>query len=189
MDLSPQLIPEVLALKPKRFGDERGYFWEAYNKRTLANFGLAVNFVQDNVSYSPLQGTLRGLHYQAPPVAQTKLISVLSGAVLDVAVDIRKQSPTFGKHVAIELSVDNGVQLLIPKGFAHGFCTLTPDTLVLYKVDAFYEPKSEFGLAWNDPNLDIKWPKLGGSVIAERDSAFPGLDRLEDHFLFDEHQS
>jgi dTDP-4-dehydrorhamnose 3,5-epimerase len=182
MDVRRTDIAGVLVLKPKRHDDARGYFFESYNRRSLRDLGFDKDFVQDNVSHSPVQGTVRGLHYQAPPDAQTKLVYALQGAVLDVAVDIRKQSPTYGSHTAVELSAENGLQMLIPPGFAHGFCTLLPDTVMLYKVDAFYEPKSEFGLAWNDPALGIDWPAFAGQNISARDADYPRLENLRSPF-------
>src|SRR5262245_54383194 len=130
MEVIPQAISDVLVLKPKRFGDARGYFVESYSRRVLAERGVNFDFVQDNISLSARRGTVRGLHFQNPPAAQTKLLYVLRGAVLDVVVDIRRGSPTYGKHVAVELSEENGLQLLAPRGFAHGFCTLVADTMV-----------------------------------------------------------
>jgi len=182
MDVRRTDIAGILVLKPKRHDDARGYFFESYNRRALLSLGFDKDFVQDNISLSRIQGTVRGLHYQTPPDAQTKLVCVLQGAVLDVAVDIRKHSPTYGSHTTVELSAENGLQMLIPPGFAHGFCTLLPDTVMMYKVDAFYEPKSEFGLAWNDPSLGIAWPAFAGQNISARDAHYPWLEDLQSPF-------
>ena len=174
-----QSIADVLLIKPKRFGDERGFFMETYNQAVLAEAGYEGVFVQDNHSMSAARGTVRGLHYQAPPCAQDKLIRVVRGAILDVAVDIRRGSPTFGRHVAAELSAANGHQLLVSAGFAHGFQTLEPDTEVLYKVTALYAPQSEGGVLWNDPALAIAWPiGADAATVNARDQAWPGLERL-----------
>ncbi|HET6521201.1 MAG TPA: dTDP-4-dehydrorhamnose 3,5-epimerase, partial [Geminicoccaceae bacterium] len=151
-------IPEVRLIRPARHGDHRGFFAESYNRRALAEAGIDVEFVQDNHAYSKEAGTLRGLHFQAPPHAQTKLLRVLRGAVVDGAVDLRHGSPTFGRHVMAELSADNGLQLLTPKGFAHGVLTLAPDTELTYKVDAYFAPEHDLGVRWDDPDLAIPWP-------------------------------
>lgn len=183
MELIPQSIQPVLLLKPKRFADPRGYFSEIYSKHLLAERGLVFDFVQDNLSYSIERGTVRGLHFQPPPSEQTKLVSVVRGAILDVAVDLRTGSPTYGKHVAVEISADNGLQLLVPRGFAHGFCTLQPGTVVLYKVDAFYDRERDLGLRWNDPALNIPWPVAeNAATLSSRDRALPFLAELPAHF-------
>ena len=170
MECTDAAIPEVKILVPKKFGDNRGYFAETYNCDKFAAFGASHAFVQDNQSLSVKPGVLRGLHYQIKPKAQDKLVRVLRGAILDVAVDIRRGSPTFGKHVAIELSADNGRQLFIPAGFAHGFVTLVPETEVFYKVSDFYSPEHERGILWNDPALGINWG-IGASdaVLSDKD--------------------
>lgn len=185
MEITQQAIADVLVLKSRRFGDARGYFTETWSRRTLQVQGLNFDFMQDNVSLSATAGTVRGLHFQAAPSAQTKLVSVLQGAVLDVAVDIRKGSPTYGKHVAVELSAENGLQILVPRGFAHGLCTLVPDTMVMYKVDAFYDQPREFGLQWNDPALGIAWPDFAGAVLSEKDKINPVLADLPAYFSTD----
>ncbi|HET6520682.1 MAG TPA: dTDP-4-dehydrorhamnose 3,5-epimerase, partial [Geminicoccaceae bacterium] len=136
----------------------RGFFAESYNRRALVEAGIDVEFVQDNHAYSKEAGTLRGLHFQAPPHAQTKLVWPLRGAVVDVAVDLRHGSPTFGRHVMVELSADEGTQMLIPRGFAHGVLTLVPDTEMAYKVDAYFAPEHDLGVRWDDPDLAIPWP-------------------------------
>lgn len=187
MDVIPLELPGACLLTPKRFRDARGYFVESYNKRTLAAHGFQFDFVQDNVSLSARKGTVRGLHFQAPPSAQTKLVGVLSGAVFDVLVDIRAGSPTYGRHVTVELSAENGRQVLVPRGFAHGFCTLADDTLVQYKVDAHYDPQRDFGILWNDPDLGIEWPLAPASaVLIEKDLKHPRLRDLPRHFTWTE---
>lgn len=151
-------LPEVKLLRTKRLGDDRGYFAETYNRRRFAEAGIAAAFVQDNESLSVASGTLRGLHYQLPPHAQAKLIRVLRGRIYDVAVDIRRGSATFGQHAAAQLDAEQGDQLFVPRGFAHGFVTLEADTVVAYKVDAFHAPEAERGIAWDDPAIGIAWP-------------------------------
>ena len=178
-----QSVPGVLLITPRRFGDARGQFMETYSAARLAEAGFDAVFVQDNQSRSAARGTVRGLHFQAPPHAQDKLVRVTRGAILDVAVDIRIGSPTFGRHVAAELSADNASQLLVPAGFAHGFQTLDPDTEVLYKVTSFYAPTAEAGLLWNDRALGIAWP-IGAddATLNARDAGFPPLEALESPF-------
>jgi dTDP-4-dehydrorhamnose 3,5-epimerase len=178
IELRRLAIPDVVVLKPKRHGDERGFFVETYSKLTLAEAGIDLNFVQDNLSHSRQVGTLRGLHYQTPPFAQAKLVQVIRGRILDVAVDIRRASATFGKHVAAELSAENGEQILVPVGFAHGFCTLEPDTIVTYKVTNYYSAAHDFGVHWNDPELKINWPVSADDVeISLKDAKQPALER------------
>ena len=185
MDVLDQAIAPVKILKPSRFGDHRGYFSELYSRRALELLGLTFEFVQDNVSLSALPGTVRGLHFQSTPSAQTKLVSVLGGSVYDVVVDIRSGSPTFGQHVAETLSAENGFQMLVPRGFAHGFCTLEPDTLVLYKVDSYYDKERDFGLRWNDPALEISWPiSVDKAKLSGKDRDQPLLAELPRYFEF-----
>lgn len=181
----PQAVPEVLLIEPVKHGDERGFFSETYNAKVLADAGFEGVFVQDNHSRSPRRGTVRGLHFQAPPFAQDKLLRVTRGAILDVAVDIRKGSPTYGVAVAAELSAENWRQLLVPKGFAHGFITLTEDCDVLYKVTDFYAPAAEAGLLWNDPALGVDWPKGGEVHINDRDAAWPALADFDSPFTYE----
>lgn len=150
-------IPDVKLVTPARFGDARGYFSETYNEQRFKAAGIAADFMQDNHSYSAPAGTVRGLHFQAPPFAQAKLVRVVRGAVIDVAVDARKGSATYGKWVRAELSAENGVQIFVPRGFLHGFATLQPDTEILYKVDAPYSKESDGAVLWNDPELAIDW--------------------------------
>lgn len=180
-------LPDLLTVLPDRFGDQRGFFSETYSRRAMAEAGITVDFVQDNHSLSATKHTLRGLHFQAPPHEQCKLVRVTRGAILDVVVDIRHGSPTFGRHVTQVLSAENWLQLLVPPGFAHGFLTLEPDTEVLYKVDGYYAPSHDFGIAWNDPDLAIDWG-LGANVpmLSEKDRAQPRLRDLSRYFTYDE---
>jgi dTDP-4-dehydrorhamnose 3,5-epimerase len=168
-------IDGPLAIVPPRFGDARGFFSETYNARDFAAAGIACTFVQDNHSRSTERGTVRGLHFQVPPHAQAKLVRVARGRILDVIVDLRKGSATFGRHEALELSADNGMQLFVPEGFAHGFCTLETDTEVLYKTSDYYKPDAERGLLWNDPALGIGWPEFAGANVSAKDLAYPPL--------------
>jgi dTDP-4-dehydrorhamnose 3,5-epimerase len=172
-------IPDVKIIAPKKFGDHRGFFSEVYNRKAFAEAGIALDFVQDNHSLSAQVGTLRGLHFQSAPFAQDKLVRVPRGRILDVAVDIRKSSPTFGQHVAVELSAENWRQLLVPIGFAHGFVTLEPDTEVMYKVTDYYSAANDLGLAWDDPDLGVAWSlPPGGAVLSDKDRKHPRLRDL-----------
>jgi dTDP-4-dehydrorhamnose 3,5-epimerase len=174
LDIADTAIPEVKRLVPRRFADSRGFFCETWNAARMAAAGLDLAFVQDNHSYSAAAGTVRGLHYQAPPVAQAKLVRVGRGAVRDVAVDVRRGSPTFGRWVSEELSAENGVQLLVPRGFLHGFVTLVPDTDVFYKVDAPYAPDCDGAVRFDDPELGIDWGiDPGSAVLSDKDAAAP----------------
>jgi dTDP-4-dehydrorhamnose 3,5-epimerase len=176
-------FPDVLILKPKRFSDLRGFFSETYNKRRLKQAGIDVEFVQDNLSYSEPRGTLRGLHFQREPFAQVKLVSIVKGAVRDVIVDIRHSSPTFGRHVSILLSAEEGNQVLIPIGFAHGFVTLEPDTMLSYKVSNYYSPEHDSGIRFDDPLLGIDWGCDAASiVISEKDQKLPPFDPKATYF-------
>lgn len=176
-------IAEVKIITPRRFGDERGFFSETYSRRDLAAAGLDVDFVQDNHSLSAQVGTLRGLHFQAPPFAQGKLIRVARGRILDVAVDLRKSSPTFGRHVAVELSAENWRQLYIPVGFLHGFCTLEPNTEVIYKTTEYYSAPHDGGVAWDDPDIAIAWPEVGSPpILSDKDRRQPRLRDLPAYF-------
>lgn len=180
-------IPGVKLIgPPARHGDDRGWFCEHFSARTHAAAGLTHDWVQDNLSFSRTPGTIRGLHFQPPPSAQAKLVSVLAGAVLDVVVDLRHGSPTFGRHVAVELSAEDGRQLLAPRGVAHGLCTLEPDTLVHYKVDGFYDAARDLGLAWDDPELGIAWPDFAGAVVSDKDRRQPRLAELPVWFRWGE---
>jgi dTDP-4-dehydrorhamnose 3,5-epimerase len=176
-------IPDVRIVTAKKFGDHRGFFSEVYNRQAFADAGIALDFVQDNHSLSAQPGTLRGLHFQSPPFAQNKLVRVSRGRILDVAVDIRRGSPTFGRHVAVELSAENWRQLFVPIGFAHGFVTLEPDTEVMYKVTNYYSAANDLGLAWDDPALGIAWPlPPGGAVLSDKDRRHPRLRDLPEIF-------
>lgn len=169
-------IPEVLLISPVRHGDARGWLMEAYSQRAMAQAGVRDLFVQDNHAYSPAKGTLRGLHLQVPPHAMSKLVRAARGAIFDVAVDVRAGSPTYGRWAGAELSADNGRMLYVPRGFAHGYLTLTPDAEVLYKLDGLYAPECERGLVWNDPAVGIAWPLAEDDIMLNaRDRAFPGL--------------
>jgi len=170
MQIDALSIAEVMLVTPKRIGDERGFFCETYNAKAFKQAGIGCDFVQDNQSYSARKGTLRGLHYQAPPFAQAKLVRVLNGAIVDVAVDARRASPTFGKWVKSELSADNGAQLFVPAGFLHGFVTLESDTHVAYKVDNFYDRASDGSVKWNDPDLAIDWGVDDGVTVSDKDA-------------------
>ena len=176
----------VKLIRPKRFGDERGWFSETFNRERYAALGVDVAFVQDNHSMSRDVGTLRGLHWQAPPHGQDKLIRCVAGAIWDVAVDARAGSPTFGRWVAAELNAENGHQLFVPIGFAHGFVTLRPNTEVEYKVSALYAPTAEGGVIWNDPALGLPWP-LGGVIptLSAKDEVLPPLSEATTPFRFD----
>ena len=176
-------MPEVKIIEPRRFGDDRGYFAETYSRPALAALGFGAEFIQDNESLSARTGTLRGLHYQTPPFAQDKLVRVVQGRVWDVAVDIRRGSPTFRQWFGLELSAQNGLQLLVPAGFAHGFLTLEPDTIVAYKVTAPYSGANDAGIAWDDPELQVAWPlPIHDPVLSEKDGRLP---RLSNALLFD----
>ncbi|KQP58765.1 dTDP-4-dehydrorhamnose 3,5-epimerase [Methylobacterium sp. Leaf399] len=176
-------IPAVKRVVPVRHGDARGWFSETFRADVLADAGIANVFVQDNQSFSAPQGTIRGLHFQIAPAAQAKLIRVLSGSILDVAVDLRRASPTFGRHVAVRLDAENGEQLFVPAGFAHGFCTLEPGTMVAYKVDAYYSRAHDRALAWNDPEVGIAWPVAEAEAqLSDKDRVAPRLSDLPDLF-------
>lgn len=182
MELIETEIPEVKIVVPKIFGDGRGYFFESWNKEEYGARGISCNWIQDNESRSRF-GVLRGLHYQAAPYTQAKLVRVIQGAVLDVAVDIRRGSPTFGSHVAVEISAENKYQLYIPRGFAHGFAVLSEEALFAYKCDNKYMPSHERGIAFNDPDLGIDWRiHLENYILSEKDTANP---RLQDAEVFD----
>lgn len=170
---------------PKRFTDSRGWFSETWNADAFARLGLPSGLCQDNQSFSKAKGTLRGLHYQAPPSAQAKLVRCLQGRIFDVAVDIRQSSPTFGRWISVELSADNGRQLFVPAGYAHGFLTLEEDCMVAYKVDAYYSAQDDRGIFWDDRSIGIDWPLDGKPVLSERDAALPQLSQLEVEFPYD----
>lgn len=172
-------IPDVKIITPKRLGDHRGFFSETYHRKALLEAGIDMEFVQDNQSLSAAAGTVRGLHFQLLPFAQGKLIRVTRGRILDVAVDIRRSSPTFGKHVAVELSEENWRQLLVPVGFAHGFITLAADTEVQYKVTNYYSAAHDMGIAWDDPDIAIDWGvPPGEAILSDKDRKHPRLREM-----------
>jgi dTDP-4-dehydrorhamnose 3,5-epimerase len=173
VNVEPLAIPDVLLVTPRRFQDPRGFFSETWSQTRFAHAGIPGPFVQDNHSVSRDRGVLRGLHCQIGPNAQGKLIRVVKGAIWDVAIDIRRDSPTYGRHASVELSAENWAQLWIPTGFLHGYCTLTSDTEVIYKVTAPYDPSAERGVTWNDPDLKVKWPVRGGVILSEKDQLLP----------------
>jgi len=179
LEIEQLAIPDVKIVRTKKFGDARGFFSETYNKKAFAEAGLDFEFVQDNQSFSRPVGTIRGLHAQVQPLAQHKLVRVMRGRIWDVAVDIRPASPTFGKWVAAEISVEAWNQIFIPIGFLHGFCTLESDTEVSYKVSNFYSANHEFGVRWNDPQLNIAWPVAGNdATLSDKDRALPPFKEL-----------
>jgi dTDP-4-dehydrorhamnose 3,5-epimerase len=176
MQIERAAIPDVLIIRPRKLGDERGFFSETFKQDALGEFGVTHNWVQENHAYSAQRGVVRGLHFQRPPMAQAKLLRVVRGAIFDVAVDIRAGSETYGRHVALELSAENWTQIYVPAGFAHGYCALSADTEVLYKVSAGHGPVEEGGLRWNDPALDIAWPiTLEEAIVNGRDQAWSGF--------------
>lgn len=184
MQIEDTEIEGVKIITPKKFGDHRGFFSEVFSRSVFETAGLNFDFLQDNHSFSTEVGTIRGLHFQSPPFAQDKLVRVTRGRVLDVAVDLRKGSKTFGRHVAVELSRENWRQLLVPIGFAHGFCTLEPDTEVLYKVTNVYSPANDLGLAFDDPALAIDWGiDPARAVLSDKDRRHPKLADLP--YVFD----
>lgn len=178
-------IPGVLIIEPKVFGDDRGYFMESYNAREFTEkTGIEINFVQDNESKSRF-GVLRGLHFQFPPYTQSKLVRVVKGKVLDVAVDIRKGSPTYGKYVTCEMTEENKRQFFVPKGFAHGFCVLSDEAIFQYKCDDFYHPEAEGAIAWDDPDIAVQWPiEVEKVILSEKDKHHAYLKDFESPFEF-----
>lgn len=183
MEIIPTVLDGVVEIRAKRFGDERGWFSETWKQSALTEAGIDIDFVQDNESFSAPAGTLRGLHYQIAPHPQGKLVRVIQGSILDIAVDIRRDSLTFGQHVAIKLSADDANQLLVPPGFAHGFCTLEPDVRVAYKVSGQYAPDCERAIRWDDPQLAIDWPvPAGGPTLSGKDEVAPLLADQPDLF-------
>ena len=186
MRIIDSAIPDVKIIEPRFFCDSRGYFFESWNEKRYIENGISCRWIQDNESKSSY-GVLRGLHFQKAPYAQSKLVRVVKGAVLDVAVDIRKGSPTFGKHVAVELSEDNHRQLFIPRGFAHGFVVLTDEVIFQYKCDNFYAPQSEGAIAWDDPDLGIDWRvPVDKVLLSEKDSRHPSLKDAEGLFDYND---
>ena len=186
MIIEETTLKDVLAVTPKRFGDDRGFFSETFNRKAWADAGLDYDFVQDNHSKSSDAGTIRGLHYQSPPSAQDKLVRVISGSILDVAVDVRVGSPTYAKWVAVELSADNGKQLFIPKGFLHGFLTLVDAAEVVYKCTDFYAPECDGSIRYDDPSIGIDWDWDTNEVIlSEKDANAPSFDAFESPFTYE----
>ncbi|MGL4637396.1 MAG: dTDP-4-dehydrorhamnose 3,5-epimerase [Beijerinckiaceae bacterium] len=176
----------VQLIEPKRIGDARGWFMEVYSERTFAERGISVRFVQDNHSMSAETGVLRGLHFQTPPFAQDKLVRCLRGRIFDVAVDLRKGSPTYGRWVGVELSAENGRQMFVPVGFAHGFLTLEANTEVAYKVSALYAPEHDAGLRWDDPDIAVAWPDVGTApVLSAKDKVQPSFAAFDSPFAYD----
>ncbi len=184
-DIKSLEIPDVKLIRPKVFPDHRGYFFEAYNAVNLGGMGVVVSFIQDNQSFSKEAGTIRGMHFQIPPFAQAKLVRVLRGAILDVAVDLRQGSPTYGKWCSAEISADHHNQIFIPSGFAHGFRTLTAKTEVLYKVDSPYSKDHERGFIWNDRTVGINWgEETAQTILSEKDAILPPFKELPTFFEY-----
>ena len=179
-------IPDIKLIKPVRHVDSRGFFSEVFREDVFRKHGIDIHFVQDNHSLSVNKGVLRGLHFQIPPSAQAKLLRVTAGSIFDVAVDIRWGSPSFGRHFAAVLSAADWNQIFIPEGFAHGYCTLEPDTEVIYKVNAYYSPEHDRGLLWNDPALGIVWPvSTDKALVSDKDRTHPVLSDLPRYFLYE----
>jgi dTDP-4-dehydrorhamnose 3,5-epimerase len=184
MKITETSLEGVLVIEPQLFGDHRGWFTETYNRDKFNNAGIKIDFVQDNHSFSGAKGTLRGLHYQLDPKAQTKLVRCTKGSIYDVAVDIRKSSPTYRQWFGIELNAENKKHLLVPKGFAHGFMTLTEDVEVQYKVDELYSPEHDRGIIWNDPSIGIEWPINIEPILSEKDEKAPKLEEADNNFVW-----
>jgi len=176
-------IPEVIVVRVRKFADSRGHFLETFRQREYAEMGIDCEFVQDNQAFSAQPGTIRGLHFQVPPHAQAKLVRVLRGCVYDAAVDLRRGSPTYGKWCGARLTADGGEQIFVPRGFAHGYCTLESDTVVAYKVDNYYAPQSEAGLIWNDPTIGVDWSFPRDRVlVSEKDAKLGSFDSFDTPF-------
>ena len=184
MEVSQTGIPGLVVIKPKVFGDHRGFFLETYSREAYAKAGLNYDFVQDNHARSSPKGVLRGLHFQLPPATQAKLVWVTRGAVYDVVVDLRQGSPTYKKWYGIELSADNFLRFMVPRGFAHGYVTLTEDAEFMYKVDAPYAPALDAGIAWDDPDIGITWP-VTEPVLSEKDAVQPRLATVGSPFVYE----
>ena len=180
------MLYELKLIKSKRHRDARGFFSETYNHKEYSEFGIDIVFVQDNHSFSKKAGTLRGLHFQSPPSAQAKLVRCSRGAIFDVAVDLRRGSPTYGNWSGYELTAENGQQLYVPVGFAHGFVTLVPNTEIIYKCSDYYAPETEGALLWNDPAIGINWPGLNNPILSEKDAVAPMLSDFESPFIYGE---
>ncbi len=183
MQIESLAIPDIRILRPKKHGDHRGFFSETHNEKALQERGIDIDFVQDNHSLSAEKGTVRGLHFQIPPFGQDKLVRVVRGAIFDVAVDLRRSSPTFGQHVSAVVSADEWNQILVPIGFAHGFMTIEADTEVIYKVSNYYAPAHDRGILWNDPELGIDWPlDESEAVLSDKDRAQPRIGEIDSPF-------
>lgn len=188
LTVTPTPLPGVMLLTPKRRGDARGFFSESWSAAHMADAGLHFDFVQDNHSFSSVRGTVRGLHFQGPPHAQDKLVRCGRGALYDVAVDIRRGSPAYGQWTGADLSFENGHQLLVPAGFAHGFMTLTPDCEIIYKCTDTYAPQTEGAVAWNDPDIGIVWPLAQAAILSDKDRDAPPLSALDTPFTYEARQ-
>lgn len=186
MKITKTHLDGVVIIEPAVFGDHRGWFMETYSQTKFEEAGINLKFVQDNQSFSATKGTLRGLHYQLNPKAQTKLVRCTKGSIFDVAVDIRQGSPSYGQWFGVELTAENKKQLLIPQGFAHGFMTLTDDVEVQYKVDELYAPECDRGILWNDPSVGIEWPMDITPVLSDKDKNAPLLKDADNNFIFGE---
>jgi dTDP-4-dehydrorhamnose 3,5-epimerase len=177
-------IPALVLVRVRKFADSRGHFVETFRKADFAEMGIGCDFVQDNQAFSAEPGTIRGLHFQVPPHAQAKLVRVLRGAVYDVAVDLRRGSPTYGRWCGARLTAEGGEQIFVPRGFAHGYCTLEPDTMVAYKVDSYYAPQSEAGLIWNDAEIGIDWTMPADKVlVSDKDAKLGSLRSFDTPFM------
>lgn len=186
MQIEETALPGVVILTPRRFGDDRGFFAETWNRKTMERLGITTEFVQDNHSVSAEVNTVRGLHFQSPPHAQAKLVRCGKGVLFDVAVDIRKGSPTYGKWVGIELSAENGRQLLVPTGFLHGFATRAPDTEICYKCSDYYAPECDGAVRFDDPGIGIDWGLSGEAVLSGKDAAAPVLSDFDSPFVWED---
>ena len=186
MQVEQTKLDGVVILTPARFGDDRGFFSESWNQKRMQDAGINIDFVQDNHSLSAKVGTVRGLHFQSPPHAQAKLVRCGRGSLFDVAVDIRKGSPTYGQWVGVELSFENGRQLLIPAGFLHGFATRTPDTEVVYKCSDYYSPECDGAVRFDDPDIGIDWGLTGDAVLSDKDEKAPFLANFDSPFVYEE---
>lgn len=186
MKVTETKLPGVLLLEPRRFGDDRGFFSESWNRKTLSEHGIEIDFVQDNHSVSAAVNTVRGLHFQSPPHAQAKLVRCGRGRLFDVAVDARKGSPTFGQWVGYELSFENGLQLLIPEGFLHGFATREPDTEIIYKCSDYYAPECDGAVRFDDPDIAIDWGLSGDAILSDKDANAPLMAQFDSPFTYGE---
>ena len=185
LSATPLAISEVLLLRPRKLCDPRGYLMETFSRKDFERLGIGAEFVQDNQSLSVRRGTVRGLHFQRPPHPQAKLVRVLKGAIFDVAIDLRRGSPTFGRWCGATLTAAESEQIFVPRGFAHAFCTLEPDTQVAYKVDDYYAPECDAGVIWNDPDIGIDWPITADeAVLSEKDAKLPRLAALDSPFVY-----